>query len=163
MKKAWMRVADWARHWWTMPQRFKVLSNAYFLLSEQKRKADARVMALGRESAHSRDEAERLRAALAAEGGDVPGLSPGEIERLAWFAEECGEAIQAAGKVLRHGYQGASPFGGPTNRVALEREIGHLRAAIDSLTAGGDTRAGDVRHWRQKKATEVHKWMVHQG
>ena len=31
-------------------------------------------------------------------------LTPAETERLAILAEECGEVIQAVGKILRHGY-----------------------------------------------------------
>ena len=30
-------------------------------------------------------------------------LTPGEAERLAILAEECGEVIQIIGKILRHG------------------------------------------------------------
>ncbi len=98
--------------------------------------------------------------------GDVPGLTPGlspaQIERLAWVMEEAGEVVQAAGKVLRHGYQSASPFGGATNKVALEREMGELRAAMQSLESAGDVRGGDVKHWQRKKAIGVWKWMHHQ-
>lgn len=32
-------------------------------------------------------------------------LKPSEAERLACLIEECGEVIQAAGKILRHGYK----------------------------------------------------------
>ena len=35
----------------------------------------------------------------------------GEVERLAWLVEEMGEAQQAAGKILRHGYIGKDPDG----------------------------------------------------
>lgn len=49
-------------------------------------------------------------------------LTPAEAERLALLAEECGEVIQAIGKILRHGYESRHPDGGPTNREALERE-----------------------------------------
>ena len=32
------------------------------------------------------------------------GLTPAEAKRLALLAEECGEVLQAIGKVLRHGF-----------------------------------------------------------
>ncbi len=41
----------------------------------------------------------------------LPGLSPGEIERLAILAEECGEVAQAVGKVLRFGWKASRPTG----------------------------------------------------
>jgi hypothetical protein len=41
------------------------------------------------------------------------GLTPAEAERLALLAEECGEVIQAIGKVLRHGYESRHPYGEP--------------------------------------------------
>ena len=60
-------------------------------------------------------------------------MSPGEIERLAILAEECGEVAQAVGKVLRFGWEGQSPYGGRVNRVALEREVGNLRAIVNLM------------------------------
>lgn len=53
-------------------------------------------------------------------------LTPAETERLAILAEECGEVIQAVGKILRHGYEGTHPHGGPNNRQLLELECGDV-------------------------------------
>jgi NTP pyrophosphatase (non-canonical NTP hydrolase) len=91
-----------------------------------------------------------------------PGLTAGQIERLAWLAEECGEVAQAVGKILRHGYQSASPFGGPTNRVALERELGDMRAAVERMFEAADLRPGDVRAWERRKMVDAGQWMHHQ-
>lgn len=57
-------------------------------------------------------------------------LTAAEAERLAMLAEECGEVVQAIGKVLRHGYESTHPDGGPTNREALRRELVDLRAVV---------------------------------
>lgn len=67
------------------------------------------------------------------------GLSPAEAERLAMLAEECGEVIQAVGKVLRHGYESFHPddlelskgrmvpkSGAESNRDKLTRELSDL-------------------------------------
>jgi NTP pyrophosphatase (non-canonical NTP hydrolase) len=57
-------------------------------------------------------------------------LSPAEAERLAFLIEECGEVIQAASKVLRHGYESFDPtipiHERLTNRGALARELGDV-------------------------------------
>jgi hypothetical protein len=59
-------------------------------------------------------------------GSDVPGLTPGERERLAILSEECGEVVRAIGKIQRYGWESSSPFvvGGRTNRMALETGAG---------------------------------------
>lgn len=65
-------------------------------------------------------------------------LTPAEAERLAMLAEECGEVIQAVGKILRHGYESTHPDGGPTNREALRREIVDLRVIAYMMGLKGD-------------------------
>jgi hypothetical protein len=106
--------------------------------------------------------AEKVFAGLDLLPGAPPGLTPAEIERLAMLMEECGEVVQAAGKVLRHGYLSVSPFGGPNNRVTLERELGDLTAAMDLLKGAGDVRPGDVRDYRKRKRAGLQKWTHHQ-
>jgi NTP pyrophosphatase (non-canonical NTP hydrolase) len=105
-----------------------------------------------------------LRAVLAKtpEENVLPGLTPAQIERLAWLIEEMGEAVRAAAKTLRHGYRSSNPFGGPTNQVGLERELGDVRAAMQMIINSGDVRAGDIKVWLTKKTVSVHKWMHHQ-
>jgi len=68
------------------------------------------------------------------------GLTPAQAERLALLAEECGEVIQAIGKVLRHGYESTHTHldGGPTNRENLDSECGDVRYAIMLLARSGD-------------------------
>ena len=62
------------------------------------------------------------------------GLLPAEAERLALLREECGEVQHAIGKILRHGWESTHPDGGPTNREALQCEIGHVYAAVELMT-----------------------------
>jgi len=68
-------------------------------------------------------------------------LTPAEAERLALLAEEMGEAIQAVGKVLRHGYESKNPnTRGPTNRQSLEREVADVYVAARMMFEAGDLR-----------------------
>lgn len=63
-------------------------------------------------------------------------LSPGEAERLAMLVEECGEVIQAASKVLRHGYENFHPDDPTTsNRDLLTNEMADLFAVYEMMDA----------------------------
>lgn len=73
-------------------------------------------------------------------------LSDAQLERLAILSEELGEAQQAIGKIIRHGYDSNNPdlprpvyCGIPTgNRQDLEKELGDVMYAIDALAATRD-------------------------
>jgi NTP pyrophosphatase (non-canonical NTP hydrolase) len=68
-------------------------------------------------------------------------LTDAESERLALLIEECGEVIQAATKVLRHGW--ASRYdNSETNQEALEREIGDVQAVLFLMAERIDYRRG---------------------
>ena len=90
-------------------------------------------------------------------------LTPGEAERLALLAEECGEVIQAIGKVLRHGYESTHPDGGPTNREALERECGDVYHAIWRAIGAGDIDGNGMSQRADDKARSVGRYLHHQG
>lgn len=90
-------------------------------------------------------------------------LTPAEAERLALLAEECGEVVQAIGKVLRHGYESAHPDGGPTNREALERECGDVRHAMIRLCDEGDLSRRAVHERANTKAQSARQYLHHQG
>ena len=73
--------------------------------------------------------------------------TPAETERLIMLVEECGEVIQAASKVLRHGYECYHPDNAPDNkgrgapqdnRDDLEAEICDVLAAVQMLKLAGD-------------------------
>lgn len=57
-------------------------------------------------------------------------LSPAEAEALALLSEECGELVQAIGKIQRHGLWSEHPESGIPNQHTLTREIGDVMAAL---------------------------------
>lgn len=91
-------------------------------------------------------------------------LSAAEAERLALLLEELGEAQQAIGKILRHGYENHNPFGNValTNRAALVRELGDVQYAIAALGDAGDISTDAVIARRWEKAKTVGRFMHHQ-
>ena len=90
-------------------------------------------------------------------------LTPAEAERLALAMEEMGEAIQAIGKILRHGYESRHPSGGPTNRQALECELGDVYAAIGMLCDSGDTDIQQITSAMLAKDQSVQRYLHHQA
>lgn len=72
--------------------------------------------------------------------GNFNKLTSAETERLALLLEELGEAQQAIGKILRHGYESKNPddIFALTNRQALEREIGDVIASVQLMEQAGD-------------------------
>jgi len=89
-------------------------------------------------------------------------LSPAEAERLAVLLEEMGEAQQAIGKILRHGYESKHPDGGPTNRETLEREVGDVIWAIENLCNNDDMGEHSISTWVEVKARKVQLYLHHQ-
>lgn len=80
-------------------------------------------------------------------------LTPAEVERLALLIEDCGEVIQAATKILRHGYASTDPANEDHNgnRYDLGYESGQLLHNLermegcqdidnDAVAAGYDSR-----------------------
>lgn len=92
-----------------------------------------------------------------------PYLSPAEMERLAKLAEEAGELVRAVGKVMLHGWESASPYTGRTNREALEREIGSVRAMVGLMLDADDVRLRDLQSWQRVKRAGLARWMHHQA
>ncbi len=92
------------------------------------------------------------------------GLTDAEDERLALLIEECGEVIQSACKILRHGYESTNPKipHSETNREALQRELGDLSHAVRRM-ADADDISGDVVVRRgESKAEHVKQYLHHQ-
>ena len=93
-----------------------------------------------------------------------PGLTPAEVERLAWLAEECGEVVQAVGKVLRHGFASPSPvltrLG--SNRETLQRELGDVLAAISMMSDAGDLDDAVIQAAAAMKRMRVRHYLHHQ-
>lgn len=79
-------------------------------------------------------------------------LSFAEAERLALLAEECGEVIQAIGKVLRHGYASTHPDFVNNNRNHLAQEIGQVMHVVDKMCECGDVDPVVIAAARSTKA-----------
>lgn len=94
------------------------------------------------------------------------GLSAAEAERLALLSEELGEAVQAIGKILRHGYESFDPFlpppAGNTNRQNLAKELGDIIAAMNLMRAGGDIDEEEVIGHAHRKLLKVGVFLHHQ-
>lgn len=90
------------------------------------------------------------------------GLTPAESERLYLLAEECGEVVQAIGKILRHGYESKHPDGGSTNRQSLELELGDIDAAVKMLIRAGDLSTYHIIDASDEKAESVNQYLHHQ-
>lgn len=89
-------------------------------------------------------------------------LSAAQIERLAILAEECGETVQAAMKVIRRGYDRKHPRKpGPTNRGHLEEEIGNVLNAVEMLVEAGDVRSTKIQASLESKRERVKKYLYH--
>lgn len=92
------------------------------------------------------------------------GLTEAEQERLAILVEECGEAIQAACKILRHGYESTNPLNlaAETNRAALERELGHVGHAVRRMEKEGDVNPLALCASAASKAKGILLYLHHQ-
>ena len=91
-------------------------------------------------------------------------LTPAETERLAWLSEELAEASQIIGKILRHGYASSNPFRPTegTNRELLEKELGHVLAAIQTAEIAGDLVPTNLDRSAVEKLYTVQQWFHHQ-
>lgn len=90
-------------------------------------------------------------------------LSDAEAERLALLLEELGEAQQAIGKILRHGYESSWKAPAWQNRRDLEKELGHVRFAMELMNTRGDISMDAVNDYWNLKNRGVWKFLHHQG
>lgn len=92
-------------------------------------------------------------------------LTPGQVERLAKLAEECGEVVQMVGKILIRGYAGVHPRfpEDGTNRLKLEDEIGNVGCAVRLLIEAEDLSMDSIEAKADAKWPEIKKYMHHQG
>lgn len=89
-------------------------------------------------------------------------LTPAEAERLAYLAEEMGEALQAIGKVLRHGYDSHNPDQphAGDSRVQLTKELVDVVGAIARMACEGDIPAETLSKADPNKGA---RYMHHQS
>lgn len=92
-------------------------------------------------------------------------LTPAQLERLAFLSEELGEAIQAIGKILRHGYKLSHPdIPERCNREDLEKELGHIHLAISMLVEAGDLVShGNIATYAAAKRLEIKQYLHYQN
>jgi NTP pyrophosphatase (non-canonical NTP hydrolase) len=90
-------------------------------------------------------------------------LTPAQAERLALLLEELGEAQQAIGKILRHGYDSFHPDKiGPNNREQLEEELGHIWLACWLLCDRKDIDLNRLFDHYSRKKERVGRYLHHQ-
>ena len=91
-------------------------------------------------------------------------LSPAELERLALLGEEMCEAGQIIGKILRHGYESYDPTdeNAVVNRALLQKELGHVKAAIRLMSRAEDIDLREVEWHQTHKLESVKQWLHHQ-
>ncbi len=88
-------------------------------------------------------------------------LTQAEAERLALLVKEFGECIQAAGKILRHGYGSAHPESGICNRTLLEMGIGDVLASIALMIHNLDVERKFVEDAASRKLARVMEYPHH--
>ena len=93
------------------------------------------------------------------------GLSDAQAERLALLSEEMGEAVQAVGKILRHGYASVHPDAPEVgnNRVRLVHELGDVLAAIQLMKDAGDLDVGELELAKLNKLRRMGRHLHHQS
>lgn len=93
-------------------------------------------------------------------------MTNAERERLARFIEECSEAIQAAAKILRHGWEAIDNSVTPpvhyNNRVHLATEIGHIHNTVDAMIGYRDISENVIIVERARKEQNVLPYLHYQ-
>jgi NTP pyrophosphatase (non-canonical NTP hydrolase) len=89
-------------------------------------------------------------------------ITEAERERLVILMEECGEVIQAASKIIRHGWDSTYDDGTP-NVIRLRDEMDDVQGMIwaienESGNVLGESLNSPMEVWERKR-----RWMHHQG
>jgi NTP pyrophosphatase (non-canonical NTP hydrolase) len=85
------------------------------------------------------------------------GLTDAERERLAFLSEECGEVVQAIGKIQRHGFENRYD-NGVTNRQQLEIEMGHVLQCMRLLLYARDVSNAAILKAQSDKEEKLKKY-----
>ncbi len=91
-------------------------------------------------------------------------LTAAQAERLAILLEEMGEAQQAIGKILRHGYHSWDPtiVSIRTNIDDLVKELGDVTCAIEMLCIAGDLDHVAIQRRTTEKFQKIKPYLHHQ-
>jgi hypothetical protein len=162
IKARWEQLRQWMRGWKPVSTReYEALAREFALITGRCLQAEEALVKSRGTTANLVRKIERDKAAVC---GELPGLTPGEMERLAILSEECGEVVRAVGKILRYGFESTSPYStaGRSNRMALEREIGSVRAIVNLMADAGDVRLAELQGWQKSKRVALMKWTLYQ-
>jgi hypothetical protein len=162
IKARWEQLRQWMRGWKPVSTReYEALAKEFALITGRCLQAEEALVKSRGTTANLVRRIERDKAAVC---GELPGLTPGEQERLAVLSEECGEVVRAIGKILRYGFESTSPYStvGRSNRMALEREIGSVRAIVTLMLDSGDIRLAELQGWQKSKRVALMKWTLYQ-
>ena len=88
-------------------------------------------------------------------------MTAAEAELLAVLAEECGEVIQAIGKILRHGWHSCPPAGGRSNQAQLTLELGDVAAVTALLVRADLLDESLIAEARIAKLERIHRYLHH--
>ncbi len=90
-------------------------------------------------------------------------LTDAAIERMSVLTEECGESVQIAGKVVRHGWLSYHPedVNKTVNRQLLEKELGDVLFAMRLLGSAGDISLMEVERHSREKAQRIGAYLHH--
>lgn len=86
---------------------------------------------------------------------------PKVYEALAILSEECGEVVQAVGKIQRFGLDSAHPITKETNRAELEKELGHIMSAVNRLCEMNVVSSVAIGKSAVKKDDSVKPFLIH--
>lgn len=88
-------------------------------------------------------------------------VTPFEEERIALLIEECGEVIQACGKILRHGFNTKYPNDetGISNRMVLEKEIGDVLNALSLMLSNDDVNNSNIDMFKRAKVSKLNSFL----
>jgi NTP pyrophosphatase (non-canonical NTP hydrolase) len=160
IKARWEQLRQWLRGWKPVSTReYEALAREFGMITGRCLAAEEALVKSRGTTANLVRKIERDKAAVC---GELPGLTPGELERLAILAEECGEVATAVGKILRFGWESQSPYGGKPNRKALEQELGNVRAVVNLMLDAGDLNLNAIQSWQRNKRVALVKWTLYQ-
>jgi len=96
---------------------------------------------------------------------EIPFLTKAQLERLAILAEESAEVIQAAMKIVRHGYDSYHPQhpGRGNNRDMLTDEMGHAAFATAMVHEAGDVNVDKLISAINRKDRSIKPYLHYQG
>lgn len=82
-------------------------------------------------------------------------LTPAQVKWLGKLCEELGEAQQAIGKILFHGFESRNPGSETNNREDLEKELGDVGSITHILLELGELDFDKIARYEQLKSIKL--------